>query len=271
MQETNNPKWLTLLNEALTKPGMISEAYSRFWNYSLGNQIAAMMQCWARGIKPGPLATYPAWQRLGRQVRKGEKAIELCQPIMRKKEKKDGEAEETKAETIRFFLWRKAWFVLSQTDGPDLPPATIPAWDKARALEALNVREIPFDLTDGNCQGYARKREVAVSPIAVYPHKTLFHELAHVLLGHTEENKSLTDAESTPKSLREVEAESVAMLVGDALGLVNAETLTLSRGYIQSWAHGIESIPERSAQKIFHAADQIIRAGRPPIAPSEAN
>ena len=33
------------------------------------------------GIQPGPMATFPRWKELGRHVRKGEKAITLCQPV----------------------------------------------------------------------------------------------------------------------------------------------------------------------------------------------
>ena len=47
------------------------------------------------------------------------------------------------------------------------------------------------------------------------------------------------------------------MLCLESLGLDGAE---YCRGYIQSWLAGAE-IPERSAQKIFHAADQILKAG----------
>ena len=46
--------WQCLLEEAVTKPGTVHEAYSRFCNYSLGNQILALMQCRARVIEPGP-------------------------------------------------------------------------------------------------------------------------------------------------------------------------------------------------------------------------
>jgi hypothetical protein len=60
--------------------------------------------------------------------------------------------------------------------------------------------------------------------------------------------------------LREVEAESVAMLVGAALGLPGVEE---SRGYIQHWNASGQEIPEASARKIFKVADQILKAGRP--------
>jgi hypothetical protein len=41
-----------------------------------------------------------------------------------------------------------------------------------------------------------------------------------------------------------------------------------ARGYIQNWlyrgiGYNADAIPEKSAQKIFRAADQILRAGRP--------
>jgi len=107
-------------------------------------------------------------------------------------------------------------------------------------------------------QGYARERTIAVSPVAELPHKTRFHELAHVVLGHTSEG-SLNDDERTPRTLREVEAEAVALVCLEALGLSGGE---YCRGYIQHWHRSSEPIQERSAQRIFKAADQILRAGR---------
>ena len=151
--------------------------------------------------------------------------------------------------------------MLSQTDGPDLEPLPMPAWDRARALAALVIVEEPFTATDGNCQGYARQRTIAVSPLAELPDKTRFHEFAHVVLGHTSEAEAgLSDSDLTPRSLREVEAEAVALVCLEALGLPGAEHC---RGYLQHWneQRGAEPIPERSAQRIFKAADQILKAG----------
>ena len=73
--------WAALLDEAVKKPGFIHEAYRRFHNYSLGNQLLALFQCIMRGIQPGPLATFPKWKELGRFVRKGQKALTLCMPL----------------------------------------------------------------------------------------------------------------------------------------------------------------------------------------------
>ena len=79
--------WAALLQEAVTKPGYIHEAYSRFHSYSLGNQLLALFQCFERGIQPGPLATFPKWKELRRHVKKGEKALTLCMPITCKRTK----------------------------------------------------------------------------------------------------------------------------------------------------------------------------------------
>ena len=44
-QKADIPKWSALLVEAVNKPGLIMDAYSAFWNYSVGNQILALVQC----------------------------------------------------------------------------------------------------------------------------------------------------------------------------------------------------------------------------------
>ncbi len=124
-------------------------------------------------------------------------------------------------------------------------------------MVALEVTEIPFDLTDGNVLGYARRQSIAISPVNPMPHKTRFHELAHVLLGHTAEGAQ-ADGELTPRSLRECEAEAVALLCCAALELAGVESC---RGYIQSWWGAGHPIPERSAQRVLKAADQILKAG----------
>jgi len=107
----------------------------------------------------------------------------------------------------------------------------LPEWEAERALAALDIEQIAFTDTDGNCQGYAKKRQIAINPVAQLPHKTLFHETAHVILGHTSE-ADFTDTERTPKNLREVEAEAVALLCCEALNLEGSE---FCRGYIQNW------------------------------------
>ena len=259
------PKWSALLVEAVNKPGLIMEAYSAFHNYSIGNQILALVQCQLRGLEPGPINTFPGWQALGRIVKRGERALILCMPITRKV--RDEEAQESESEngecTFTSFMHKARWFAISQTIGDEFTPPRLPEWEAVRALAALDIEQIAFTDTDGNCQGYARKRQIAINPVAQLPVKTLLHETAHVILGHTSE-ADFTDTERTPKNLREVEAEAVALLCCEALNLEGAD---YCRGYIQNWlcpaiGYNGDAIPEKSAQKIFRAADQILRAGR---------
>jgi len=265
----NQPQFADLLSRALIEPGIVSRAYSAFHGYSIGNQLLALVQCAERGITPGPIATFVGWKEKGRYVRKGEKAITLCQPVTVKHRSSGDQAQpadsepdaDQHVETFTRFIYRARWFVLSQTDGQDVEPSPAPAWDRARALDVLGIVEESFTDTDGNCQGYARRRTIAVSPLAELPHKTRFHELAHVVLGHTAEAEAgLSDSDLTPRSLREVEAEAVALICLETLGLPGAEHC---RGYLQHWnvRRGAEPIPERSAQRIFKAADQILKAG----------
>jgi antirestriction protein ArdC len=247
-----------LLDEAVRKPGTLMRAYSLFWNYSLGNQILALIQSNRRGIALGPIASFNRWKELGRHVKRGEKAIELCMPVTHKRTVKERgqDGNETETEIVfKRFVFRRNWFMLSQTDGQEYKAPSSPTWDRARALQTLNVEEIPFEMLNGNCQGYAKGRQIAINPVAQMPAKTTFHELAHIELGHTTE--AIHESETTPRSLREVEAESVALLCLESLGMDGAE---FCRGYIQNWLSG-ETIPERSAQRIFSAADKILKAG----------
>jgi antirestriction factor ArdC-like protein len=252
IEESRQEKWTELLQQAVNEPGLILKAYTAFHGYSLGNRIAALVQCHRRGIEPGPIDTYKGWLEKGRQVRKGEKAIWLCMPLTRKRKDEDTGDDEL---LITCFVWKPFWFVLPQTDGEPVPMPDIPDWSKDRALAELGIQEIPFTHTDGNVQGYAKRSQIAISPVAALPHKTLFHELAHSLI-HFEES-GISDSEHTPKSLREVEAEAVALLLCESLGLPGAD---YCRGYLQGWLDG-ETIPEKSAQKIFGTADRILKAG----------
>ncbi|HRK31341.1 MAG TPA: ArdC-like ssDNA-binding domain-containing protein, partial [Tepidisphaeraceae bacterium] len=224
--------------DAVNKPGLVSSAYQLFWRYSVGNQILALFQCLLRKIEPGPIHTYRGWLKLGRQVRKGEKAITLVMPVQIKRKRyeplPDGAIADNDSSaghcvnagdvTFTKFIERPFWFVLSQTDGEPVKPDTVSTWDESDALSVLNIARVRFCQTDGNCQGYANGRQVAVSPIAFMPHRTLFHELAHVELGHTAESLGLVDhGETTPRDIREVEAECVALICSAALGLPGEE------------------------------------------------
>src|SRR5215813_4824220 len=99
------------------KRSLSMKAYSSFHGYSIGNQIAALAQCHARKIQPGPINTYPGWQKLNRQVMKGQKAIWLCMPLTFKRkasQKSDAQGTDNQTaetEVITGFVWKPNWFV----------------------------------------------------------------------------------------------------------------------------------------------------------------
>jgi hypothetical protein len=112
--------WQKILHDAISQPGAIHEAYSRFHNYSIGKQMLALFQCKARCLQPGPIATFMRWKELGRHVQKGEKALTLCMPITLKAKqtaKADDGTEAEQEATFTRFVYRNSWFVLTQTDG----------------------------------------------------------------------------------------------------------------------------------------------------------
>lgn len=246
--------WEQLLKSAVEEPGLISQAYSTFHGYSIGNQMGVLWQCLINDVQPGPIAGYKKWKKLGRQVQKGSKALAIWIPIKWDAKVEDENGEETTEPRLTFKL-RNCVFVYSQTDGDELEWPEVPGWDRTAALQALDLEEVAFTSTDGNSQGYARKGEriIAINPLTERPVKTWLHEAAHNLLGHTDHNNG------DDRDLKEMEAEAVAMLVSEALGLDGIE---YSRGYIQGWWGNGKEIPETSARRIFRVANKILEAGR---------
>lgn len=244
-----NEIYESLFQSALEGEGKSLKAYSNFHNYSFGNQMYAMWQMLNRGIKVSPIATFKKWQELGRYVRKGEKAIELCMPITK--------IDEETGKVSKFFIFKKNWFSLSQTDGKDVEFPAI-EFDFELALQNLNIKKVDFDLVEGNVQGFAKAgRQIAINPVAEMPHKTFFHELGHVLLGHCDGVSDLVDSVSTERNIKEVEAESVALCCMLALGI---EGIEYPRGYIKGWLKGQE-FPADSIKKVFKVTDAILKAG----------
>jgi len=259
--ENTQINYTELLQEAITKEGKLLEAYRAFHSYSLGNRILAAMQCEAMGLSISPLATFNQWKGKGRFVKKGSKALTLCMPITKKynKTEKSSITKETteKEGTYITFIYRKNWFLLSQTEGKELEFDNINIdWNKGKALQLLDIKEINFAIINGNAQGYAKNREIAINPLAQLPIKTLFHELAHIVLGHTDK-EALADNEDLTKNIIEVEAEATALLCLESLGLEGSD---YCRGYIQNWLKE-DQLTEKNSQRIISAADKILKAG----------
>ncbi len=261
MPDRQHASWGELLRDAVEKPGQMLEAYTAFHNYSFGNALLALEQCVKRNLQPGPLNTYRGWLEKKRQVRKGEKGITLCMPMPfnRAAQADDAQDEPTEPQVCYAFCFRAYWFVLAQTEGEETYIPPIPGFDIDTALRALNISHASFDEMNGNIQGFANGREIAVNPLAALRHKTTFHEIAHIVLGHTTTER-LVDSEQTARHIREVEAESVALICCETLGLEGAE---FCRGYIQHWLKTEKEIPNQSAARIFVAASSILKAGSP--------
>jgi antirestriction protein ArdC len=267
-KQVSRPDWATLFESILSQPGRLGEHYHLFHRYSLGNQALAMAQMLDRNIPIGPISSFNGWKKLGRKVKKGEKAIGLWMPVIKKETREDDEGDEDKEVTKMFFIMKNNWFALAQTEPVDpenpgtVPDPKTPDWDRDLALQNLGLTEVPFESVEGNCQGYAMPNvgAVAVSPIAAFPEKTLFHEMAHCILHSKEALAAFVDDGNISYNIQEAEAESVAFLCCATLGLPGLDE---ARGYVQHYLRSSTQRAEfaKKAGRVFAAADKILKAG----------
>jgi hypothetical protein len=126
-------------------------------------------------------------------------------------------------------------------------------WDAEQALAALDIRQAPFDNSHAwEWNGYARGRAVHVKDGVDNPLEVMLHEIAHVLLGHTEIGNT------RPSHVQEWEAASVAMRCLKALGQ-RGELMT--RVYVDGRRREGQ-IPPDSEGRVVWAAKTILEAGR---------
>jgi N-terminal domain of anti-restriction factor ArdC len=248
--------WPKLMEEALTAPGNLGNTYSRFHDYSLTNMLLFRMQ----GLFE-PVAPYSRWKTLGRQVKRGSRAKEVIVPVLINEAPADETLEEQRERVARLVGFKvvRSVFGLSDTEGPDILPVQTPGWDLQQALGKLGIREVPFESNSGNTQGYSHGVEFAINPIAVNRTKTTFHELGHIVLGHTLPARH--EEYATHRGIGEFQAEAVAYLAMNELGQLDEQTASVSRGYIAHWLRD-EQPPDKAIQQVFRATDAILRAGR---------
>ena len=195
-----------------------------------------------------PVATFKKWQSLGRIVNKGSKAKFIWMPIIRKD-------KVTKDDVFGGFFLKNCIFGLSETNGPDIPIPEIPNWNKDVALANLNINEVAFDYQDGNVQGFATVEGFAVNPIAVYPVKTMFHEIAHIVMGHINNKDG-------DRKIQEMQAECTSYILMYELELTDKFDADASRHYIQNWL-GQNKPSDDDIKGVFKTVDAILKAGLP--------
>lgn len=247
-----------LLLDACARPERLALGFAAFGRFALRNQILALRQCDARSLPPGPLATEVEWSVRGCEVLAGERPIFLS--------RLDPEPRSNGGDVHLRLEGR--WFVESQTTvttsaysvGRD------PHWRQDRVLARLGVVRLAFAPAGAGITGYSFKRFVAVDPRAAYPEKTLFHELAHIRLGHSKQFERRSRAGQLD-GREEVMAEAVAMLLAGALGMPGCA----ESGALLQPAFANCSLAEPDAARIFEVADEILAAGRPGPRPSNRN
>lgn len=231
---------------------------SRFHNYSLNNQ---MLIAWQRPDATH-VAGFHAWKKFNRLVNKGEKGIMILAPVTRtvgavEETKTDGQKSERK---IRQIVNTKPVYVfdISQTHGDPLPELVRMQGDPSAHTEHLKeliqregIELLYAERLPGGAQGNSQGGRIGIRKglSAAEEFRTLVHELAHELLHRGERRKETT------KRRRELEAEAVAFVVCNTIGLDARQTSTdyihLFRGDKAMLLESLQFIREVS-QKILN-------------------
>jgi antirestriction protein ArdC len=228
-------------------------AIGRFHRYSLRNIMLIASQ------KPTAthVAGFHAWRTLGRFVKKGEKGILILAPIVRAKNQSTEQTETDESSTPVGF--RAAYvFDISQTDGQELPEIGSVNGDPREYRERLGnfvteqgiVLEYSQDIAPARGTSAGSKITLLPDQCPAEEFATLAHELAHEMM-HRDERRP-----STSKRSRETEAEAVAFVVCQAIGL---ETGSAAQDYIQLYEGDAKLLTE-SLEHIQLTATRILNA-----------
>jgi hypothetical protein len=240
-------------------------AMARFHNYSFGNVMLIARQ------KPHAtnVAGIRTWNSLGRFVKRGEKGILILAPMIGRK-KADGATEATEDANqppAQLYGFRAVYvFDINQTEGKDLPTLTEVQGDAGGYRERL----VKFVESQGIMLNYSDK----IAPAKGLSHggritllsgmqpaeefSTLAHEIAHEML-HRGDRRTLTT-----KQVRETEAEAVAFVVCQSVGL---RTGTTSADYIQLW-NGDANLLRESLEAVQQTAAVILGGIAPEVSPN---
>ena len=240
---------------------------AKFHSYSLNNTILIAMQ------KPGAtlVAGYTAWQKdHDRHVKKGEKGIQIIAPSPYKvkqerdaldpktgKPQMDAQGNPLKEiiEVERPAFKVATVFDISQTEGKELPSigvnelsGGVEGYDALfNALKATCPVPIAFEDIPSGAKGYYHTEDHRIAlqegMSQMQTVKTLIHEMSHERM-HSHEKEKPVEERLSRRSM-EVEAESVAFVVGTALSAEHPELKLdfsdYSFGYIAGWSSGKET------------------------------
>lgn len=238
----------------------------RFHKYSLNNQLLIAMQ------KPDAtqVAGFNKWKELGRDVNKGEKAIWILAPMVKKRRDDSGDEE-----TVVMGFKPVPVFDASQTSGDPLPAPPIVPYDRSTGVAPARMhtdleeqvvghgyRVERRDLGDGpgTPDGYTdpTNKLVVINSRFSDAHQasTLGHELAHIELGHLENTRQYHTRAGGQRPRMEVEAESVSYVVGRRYGL--SSSAASSFAYIDGWANGDSKAVRATAEAVVAASRRIL-------------
>jgi len=228
------------------------DVQAKFHHYSWCNSLLILSQF----PNAERVAGYRTWQKLDRQVRKGERGIMIFAPCPWKRE------NESTGETESGMFFRCVHvFDVSQTDGEALPMVDVPTIDVANdglliALERVCVhRGIAIDSRklDGEF-GHATDKGKTIALESSHASgqraKTLAHELAHCVL-HFDKT---TRPDGLNRNVAELEAESVAYVVCTHFGL---DVEVRASRYIALW-DGDSKALKTSLERIANTARGLI-------------
>ena len=232
---------------------------SKFYNYSFHNTVLIALQRPEATLVAG----YSAWQKnFHRQVKKGEKGIQIIAPSQRKEKElvekfdpetnelilgPDGQPETEVVEHVVSDFRVVRVFDVSQTYGEPLPEIAIPDLTEQvqnfplflQAVKELSPVPIRFGETEGEAKGYYsnKKKEIVVKADMSESQtiKTLVHEIAHAKL-HDREVLEQAGEEKDQRT-KEIEAESIAYTVCQYFGL---DTSDYSFPYIAGWSDNLK-------------------------------
>lgn len=242
-------------SEALTN---YLAAMGRFHRYSFFNVMLIARAC----PHATRVAGYQTWKSLGRYVKKGERGITILAPVFRRRTDENVEAENAKLDSndSSALTGFRAVYVFdeSMTAGNPLPQIGSINGDPGAHRERLEqfVREqsiaLEYSADIAPAKGVSEGGKIKLLPdqSPAETVATLVHELAHERLHRTDRRASTT------KRIRETEAEAVAFVVCEAIGL---ETGTASADYISLW-NGDAAVLLESLELVQRTGAEIIAA-----------